>query len=123
MSRSPPVSRYARLGEPSQPSASTACASGVAAKQCVMRRVLSQSSRWRDDWRAASGANQTLAPVHRYGQISQTAASKPMPAVWLARIDCGASCSPYARACHAHRFARPRCGISTPFGAPVVPDV
>ncbi len=70
--------------------------------------------------RTASGAGSRVAPAHKAGQISQTAASKPRPATCATRSTGHRS---KLRRCQATRLARLACVISLPLGSPVEPDV
>ncbi len=70
--------------------------------------------------RASSGGNTTAAPEAKYGHSSQTEASNPSPAIWVAR---SSGTTPYIRRCQRTRASKPRCGTSTPLDLPVEPDV
>ncbi len=61
-----------------------------------------------------------LAPLARYGQVSQTAASKPTAESSVAR---SSAVTAKAATCQSTRLASERWPISTPLGRPVEPDV
>ena len=82
-------------------------------------RIIQSRICWGEE-RTSSPAIHTVAPANKCGQISQTAASNPRPARWLAR-----SCRvtrKFSR-CHSIRCRRFSCVISTPLGTPVDPEV
>src|SRR4051794_29700311 len=70
--------------------------------------------------RVSSAGKCKLAPALRYGHVSQTEASKPTEASKLAR---SLAVMLKASWCQRIKFAKFSCVTSTPFGAPVDPDV
>ena len=93
---------------------------GVGTKVRVIPSETSQSRSASGCCRAEAAGTCTLAPAVRYGQSSQTAASKPTFAICVAR---SAGVTAKAAWCQRTRFMRPPCVISTPLGWPVDPEV
>src|ERR1041384_1135047 len=82
--------------------------------------AMNQSRKLMDERRVSLSGRYSVAPVARYGQTSQTAASNDTLERWLAR---SSAVTPNACTCQSIRFARFACVTPTLVGPQVEPEV